>query len=628
MMLSLKAPIVMAEPSENLVTNPGFEEGTDGWKAQGTLTFNDSGDAHTGSAACNAFDRTAAFASPYQDMAPAVKEWGPGDYLISAYVKIDGDPATDKMSLVLNVAFDGNAATWKTVAGDINNKSYTKIEGTVTLAYTVEVGKALLYLQSSGTVLYNFMCDDFSMQKVNGIQEPVAGPQPMPLDPIVNRPDKPLVTAIRWDAWLNPSLPTFTAPGTKVTDYIGAQMVRSLSPTQYHFRLPYFGIVENKDTVNFPDYTQEIFDQELLYAKEAGIDYFTYCWYADKSGMDMARQFHTTSKYRDDVKMAAIWDITGTVIKDSATYINVLKQSYYQKIADDRPIIYVNSATTQNILQLNKFRQACIAAGLKNPYLVGMGTFGYTPDLVKEQGLDALSDYAISGGGAKPYATLMQTAQSQWTKDTSSGVQYIPCVPTGWDRRPRIDHPVSWEPVTGAVDKTAYIQTASAPEIATLLQDAINFNKANVDKTNTNNIIIYAWNEHDEGGWLCPTIIDDDGDGMPQLRADGTNARDTRRLQAIQQVLKPGSTWTLDKDIDLSVVYPSPVPKLTPGATMVRTTDVPSATVAPQGTSGKLLLYGGIGTGVIVIAAAVVTAFVLKGKGKKAGPTDGAGPSE
>jgi hypothetical protein len=39
-------------------------------------------------------------------------------------------------------------------------------------------------------------------------------------------------------------------------------------------------------------------------------------------------------------------------------------------------------------------------------------------------------------------------------------------------------------------------------------------------------VIIYAWNEHDEGGWLCPTWSPD---GRP----------DRRRLEAIRKVLKP-----------------------------------------------------------------------------------------
>lgn len=38
-------------------------------------------------------------------------------------------------------------------------------------------------------------------------------------------------------------------------------------------------------------------------------------------------------------------------------------------------------------------------------------------------------------------------------------------------------------------------------------------------------VIAYAWNEHDEGGWLCPTL--------------GVNGKpDTRRVQAVGRMLR------------------------------------------------------------------------------------------
>ena len=33
---------------------------------------------------------------------------------------------------------------------------------------------------------------------------------------------------------------------------------------------------------SFPEYTQEIFDREMEYAIEAGLDYFAYVWYLNR----------------------------------------------------------------------------------------------------------------------------------------------------------------------------------------------------------------------------------------------------------------------------------------------------------------------------------------------------------
>ncbi len=44
--------------------------------------------------------------------------------------------------------------------------------------------------------------------------------------------------------------------------------------------------------------------------------------------------------------------------------------------------------------------------------------------------------------------------------------------------------------------------TATPDELAAHLGDAIEWTKANRDINPANAIIICAWNEHDEGGWL------------------------------------------------------------------------------------------------------------------------------
>ncbi len=63
-------------------------------------------------------------------------------------------------------------------------------------------------------------------------------------------------------------------------------------------------------------------------------------------------------------------------------------------------------------------------------------------------------------------------------------------------------------------------------EIASHLRDAIKFVKSNPTICPSKAVIIYAWNEHSEGGWLSPTR-------KPNGKAD------TRRLDAIKKMLSP-----------------------------------------------------------------------------------------
>lgn len=58
-----------------------------------------------------------------------------------------------------------------------------------------------------------------------------------------------------------------------------------------------------------------------------------------------------------------------------------------------------------------------------------------------------------------------------------------------------------------------------------VVQDAMDWTKHNRDLNPANAIIVYGWNENDEGGWLIPTWKPD---GQP----------DSSRLDAVSHVLK------------------------------------------------------------------------------------------
>lgn len=66
-------------------------------------------------------------------------------------------------------------------------------------------------------------------------------------------------------------------------------------------------------------------------------------------------------------------------------------------------------------------------------------------------------------------------------------------------------------------------------EIAAHLQDAIEWTKANRNINPANTIIIYAWNEHDEGGWIQPTL---GVDGQPN----------DERIKSLSKILRPSAS--------------------------------------------------------------------------------------
>jgi hypothetical protein len=141
-------------------------------------------------------------------------------------------------------------------------------------------------------------------------------------------------------------------------------------------------------------------------------------------------------------------------------------------------------------------------------------------------GFDAVSAYA-RGGNQATFALLVEVVERDyWQAAASAGVPYVPLVTTGWDKQPRKEHPVSWEMGHGYHKQAAFPSTATPGEIAAHLGRSLAFVREHRDICASRAVIIYAWNEHDEGGWLTPTWTPG---GKPN----------TARLDAIRQILKP-----------------------------------------------------------------------------------------
>jgi hypothetical protein len=73
----------------------------------------------------------------------------------------------------------------------------------------------------------------------------------------------------------------------------------------------------------------------------------------------------------------------------------------------------------------------------------------------------------------------------------------VPLVNAGWDGRPR-DYPGAW------------YEQATPSEVADAVKAALDWNRENPKTARAQTVLVYAWNEYDEGGWLCPTKTEGD----------------------------------------------------------------------------------------------------------------------
>jgi hypothetical protein len=310
---------------------------------------------------------------------------------------------------------------------------------------------------------------------------------------------RPLVGAIRWDAW----------SGGEVT----AQVERTLGPEKYHDRLPWFAEVLDAQTVRIAGDSPEIMAREIACAAEAGVDYWAFLLYPEEMSMSAALTRYLASPERRRVDFCLILHNAFGVCeaewpRERDRAIALLQEPGYQTVLGNRPLVFAFQVQFQGAFPLDRFaefRQAADQAGL-DPYYVYMG-WDPAGDFAAQAplGFDAVSAYAM-GSAHATFAELVDAVEAgYWQRAAQAQVPYVPMVTTGWNKDPRKDHPVSWELGQDYHTQQGFPAVATPQEIAAHLARALTFVQEHPAECAANAVILYAWNEYDEGGWLAPT---------------------------------------------------------------------------------------------------------------------------
>jgi hypothetical protein len=343
---------------------------------------------------------------------------------------------------------------------------------------------------------------------------------------------KPLVGAIRWDAW-------------QENGDIQATVERTLGPSHWHYRLPFFARVTGSNSVAINGNTQAIMDQEINYAANAGIDYWAFCLYPDGIGMSHGLHLYLSSPRKRRINFAL--NLQGGWVAGEAEnwdaqvirYVNYFKDPAYQKVLGNRPLVFLfNQFARTSVFPdaaavataIHQLRAATTNAGLGNPYIVFQGWNAKNDcNTMQEYGLDAIGAYAVFTDAAigTSYPSLAAKGHELWEAGRATGANIVPIVTAGWDNRPRRETPTPW-----AAGSTNYTLPPTPAELARHLAEALDWtSRHRASTTPANAVLIYAWNENDEGGWLVPT-----------LNLDGST--NSQRLAAITAMLKErGRHW-------------------------------------------------------------------------------------
>ncbi len=356
---------------------------------------------------------------------------------------------------------------------------------------------------------------------------------------------RPLVGAIRWDAWYgvlpeNAAIPDPTRyPGYDTTRTMvpsrdpGKEAQRSLAAEPWRYRWPFFTEL-NKDgsAKAFNDNQTEILEKEIDYAVQAGLDYWAFDAYPEDCPLSYTLKTFLTCKNRDRIRFClflVMQSAYGRFADDEASQAyaaRMIAQPNYLKVEGNRPVIYMgflNDALVDKLLdgRWQRFCAELARHGLGKPYLViGRGNPAGAKRYCDRLQGDALSNYNYwEGRQEATFAEMAASAESFWERCEATGTPAVPICMAGFDYRPRVLNPVSWH-----VCDNRYCKRGTPEELAAHVGRGVSWFKKHPGKNGTELVLIYAWNEFDEGGWLVPAL--------PPPRGEGT-----ARVDALRKVL-------------------------------------------------------------------------------------------
>jgi hypothetical protein len=354
----------------------------------------------------------------------------------------------------------------------------------------------------------------------------------------------PLIGAIRWDAWYDPNNGTV------------AQAVEAdLAPAAYLSSAPSFTTVTASGALSINGDTAAEMNSEIQLAASAGINYWAFDYYGPGDPMNNALQLYLQSPINTLVDFSLIdtagW---GATLSNFTAAINqrvaLMEQPTYQCVDGNRPLYYLMLPSAAIIQQwwggnpanmaaaVDYLRQQVIATAGANPYIVVMSSPLAAAAFAGDIGADAISAYDIHGNDtAGSYQTLANETVAGWNAELATGLAVIPTVMTGWNPGPRIETPAPW----GSSGDATYA-TATPAEVAAQLASALAWVAAHPAST-ANTVLVYAWDEFDEGGSLASTYV------------AGDPAGDTSRLAALAALtaLYNGAVATVNADGSTSV---------------------------------------------------------------------------
>lgn len=312
------------------------------------------------------------------------------------------------------------------------------------------------------------------------------------------------IGAINWDC----SVPAST--------FFGGYQTRSLGPEKFRDRTPYYATFCGKDRIDYPVRTLAEYETEMRYAIAAGIDYFAYCWYdktpkegehlvsgplaaadAHTAELTRARTLHLQSDLRGRLGLCAIL-VCCQPYSDAElrALAEAMKDPAYEHV-EGRPLVYLFERPWTNTL--SRLKGFCSETVGIAPYVVLMCNGDVPED--DYTNVDAFSAYACVFRTTNYCALAEQSVRNNEAR-TRHGKPIVPTFTVGWDPTPRNENPVPW----CSYAPGPYHPPATSAQLLEASRGFANWVNGRRAVCVPGQVLVFAWNEFEEGGWICPTV--------------------------------------------------------------------------------------------------------------------------
>lgn len=265
------------------------------------------------------------------------------------------------------------------------------------------------------------------------------------------------------------------------------------------------------------DDSLEIMERQIDLAADGGVTFFAFCWYWNKDlkklgedpkhiGLDLFLKAKNNHRLKfcllvanhqgfllngaDDWKQAAeVW-------------LPYFKHPRHITVGG-KPLVIVFNPGNADEAGLGQLQATVRAAGLPGVAVAGCGGGQVRTGFTYTTRYNVVPGYAAASE-ARKYEELVDAHRKSWVG--SPAQPHIPTLSVGWDKRP-------WEGPRGLGQVAGwYFPDRTPAKFTAALESAVAWMDRHPDQTTAERIVmLYAWNEFGEGGYLAPTKGDPDG---------------------------------------------------------------------------------------------------------------------